>query len=194
MRDLGPVVIVALLVVPATLAAQTSIPPAGQVTPIAAVQPELPPATKLEGFKPVGAVVTLGYDDLGGAAGVRVEVREMRDAKGGARGLVVQIMESQARTERSFVDADEIPELLKGLDALLEVKANPTPFKMFEVRYTTRGELRLTAFNNAKGAVQYAVQVGRAQKALRLLEASDLLRLRGLFDAALQKLSSIGVK
>ena len=194
MRDLGPVVIVALLVVPATLVAQTSIPPAGQVTPIAAVQPELPPATKLEGFKPAaGSVVTLGYDDLGGAAGVRVEVREMRDAKGSARGLLVQIAEGQVQV-RSFVDADEIPELLKGLDALLEVKANPTPFKMFEVRYTTRGELRLTAFNNAKGAVQYAVQVGRTQKAQRLLEAPDLLRLRGSFDAALQKLNAMSAR
>jgi hypothetical protein len=192
MRDLGPAVIVALLVVPATLVAQISIPPAGQVTPIAAAQPELPPATKLEGFKSAaGSVVTLGYDDLGGAAGVRVEVREMRDAQGGARGLLVQITESQVH---SFVDADEIPELLKGLDALIEIKANPTPFKMFEVRYTTRGDLRLTAFNNAKGAVQYDVQVGRTQKAHRLLEAADLLRLRGLFDAALQKLNSMSAK
>ena len=30
---------------------------------------------------------------------------------------------SQYRKERSFVDADKIPELLKGFDALLEVSA-----------------------------------------------------------------------
>jgi len=46
------------------------------------------------------------------------------------------------------VDADEVGELLKGFDALLEVKANPTQFKNFEVRYTTRGELQLTAFSS----------------------------------------------
>ena len=35
----------------------------------------------------------------------------------------------------------------------LEVKANPTQFKMFEVRYTMQGELQLTAFNDHKGTV-----------------------------------------
>jgi len=108
------------------------------------------------------------------------------------RGLVVEVTESQYRKERSFVDADEIPELLKGFDALLEVKANPTSFKNFEVRYTTKGELQLTAFNSSNGPVMYAVQTGRTLKAQRLgLGASDMQKLRGLFEAAAQKLATL---
>jgi hypothetical protein len=146
----------------------------------------LPPATKLEGFKPAaGAVVTLGYSELGSVSGVAVDVREMRESSGDTvRGLLVNVTESQYRNERSFVDADEIPELLRGLDALLEVKANPTKFKNFEVRYTTRGELELTAFNNAQGSIRYAVKAGRTLKAQRFLDADDMRKLRGMVQAA----------
>jgi hypothetical protein len=151
------------------------------------------PATKMEGFKPAaGSVLIFGYDDLGSVDGISVDAREMRDAKGsGVRGLMVEITESQYRKERSFVDADEIPELLKGFDALLEVKTNPTPFKNFEVRYTTKGELQLTAFNTNNGSVMFAVQTGRITKAQRVgLGAADMQKLRGIFEAAAQKLAA----
>lgn len=165
---------------------------AGQPTQ---VPPNPPPATKLEGFKlAAGSVLTIGYDDLGRVGGISVDVREMRDSKGtSVRGLLVDVTEGEYRQERSFVDADEIAELLKGFDALLDVKANPTQFKSFEVRYTTRGELQLTAFNNDRGAVLYAVQAGRTLKAQRVgLSATDMQKLRSLSDAASQKLATLG--
>jgi len=157
------------------------------------------PATKLEGFKPAaGSVVTFGYNNLGrvGGFGVSVDVREMRDARGVAvRGLVVEVYQGQYREERSFVDADEIPELLKGIDALLDVRANPTSFENYEVRYTTRGELQLTAYNSGKGDIHYAVQAGRVVTAQRTdLSADDMRKLRALFQAALDKLNSVGAK
>jgi hypothetical protein len=121
----------------------------------------LPPATKLEAFKPAaGSIVTLGYNDLGQTSGVAVDARELRDVSGTTvRGLLVDVTESQYREERSFVDADEIPELLKGIDALLAVKVNPTSFDKFEVRYTTKGALELTAFNSGRD-IKYAIQAG----------------------------------
>lgn len=167
-------------------------PPAGGVQ---AAAPAPSPATKMEGFKPAaGSVLFFGYDDLGSVAGVSVDVREMRDARAsGVRGLLVEVTESQYRKERSFVDADEIPELLKGFDALLEVKSNPTAFKNFEVRYTTKGELQLTAFNSGSGSMMYAVQAGRVVKAQKVgLAAAEMQRLRVLFDAAAQKLATLG--
>jgi hypothetical protein len=168
-------------------------PVAAQSTQAPANPP--PPATKLEGFKPAaGSVVTVGYDELGKVGGISVDVREMRDSKGATvRGLLVDVTESEYRQERSFVDADEITELLKGFDALLEVKTNPTQFKNFEVRYTTRGELQLTAFNTDRGGVLYAVKAGRTLGAQRVgLSASDMQKLRSLFDAASQKLAALG--
>jgi hypothetical protein len=167
----------------------------GGVPGQSAQAPPPPPATKIEGFKPAaGSVLTIGYDELGSVGGISVDVREMRDAKGAqVRGLVVDITESQYRKERSFVDADEIPELIRGFDALLEVKVNPTQFKSFEVRYTTRGELQLTAFNTSGGAVLYAVQVGRVIKAQRVgLGAADMQKLRGLFVSAAEKIGTLG--
>lgn len=151
------------------------------------------PATKLESFKPsAGSLVTFGYDELGQGL-VSVDARELRDSKGlVVRGLVVEVYESQYRSERSFVDADEIPELLKGIDALLVVKTNPTQFKNFEVRYTTRGELELVAFNNSSGKIAYAVRAGRLVKANRTgLDTDALLKLRGQFEAGSQKLASL---
>jgi hypothetical protein len=161
----------------------------------AGVPPSPPPATKIEGFKPAaGSVLTLGYDDLGSVAGVSVDAREMRDSKGAdVRGLLVEVYESQYRKERSFIDADEVAELLKGFDALLDVQTNPTQFKSFEVRYTTKGELQLTAFNDNRGHVMFAVQAGRGLTAQSVgISAKDMQKLRGLFETALQKLNTLG--
>jgi hypothetical protein len=171
---------------------QSHTPPAAQ----SAQAPAAPsPATKMEAFKPAaGSVVTLGYDDLGKVRGISVDVREMRDAKGNkVRGLVVDVMQSEYRRDRSFVDADEIPELLKGFDALLEVKDNPTQFKNFEVRYTTKGDLQLVAFNSLRtSTVLYSVKAGRALAAEVIgLDASDMQKLRGLFQTASEKLAAL---
>lgn len=195
MRPLGRIAgafVLAWVTLATPLAAQTGATLPGQTPP--AAQAPLPPATKLEAFKPAaGSVVVVGYDELGDIRGISVDVREMRDAKGpSVRGLLVEITESQYRKERSFVDADEIPELLKGFDAILDVKANPTQFTNFEVRYTTRGELQLTAFNTKNGGVLFAVQVGRSLKAQRVgLSGAEMQTLRATFDAALQKLNTL---
>jgi hypothetical protein len=164
----------------------------GQLPASTGQTPSPPPATKIEAFKPAaGSVVTFGYDELGGVGGISVDVREFRDAaKTAVRGLVVEVTESQYREERSFVDADEIPELLRGIDALLDVKTNPTPFQNFEVRYTTKGELRLTAFN-AGNEIKYAVEAGRTLKANRRIDADDMRKLRTIFAAAQTKLASL---
>jgi len=150
----------------------------------------------MEGFKPAaGSVVTIGYDDLGVVGVISVDVRQLLDGRGkDVRGLLVEIRESEYKTGRSFVDADEIPELLRGFDALLEVKANPTAFKHFEVRYTTKGELQLTAFNAGDGSIMFAVQTGRGITAQVVgLSIPEMKQLRGLFQAAAQKLATLPV-
>lgn len=155
----------------------------------------LPPATKLEAFLPEpGSVVTIGFDPLRGlqsVTGVMVEVREVHDDRGdGARGLIVRVSEGDTRRDFSYVDAEEVPSLLAGIDALLQVSTNPTPFAMFEVRYATRGELEFTVFNNPRGEIVYAVQAGRTIRAQRVLSTSDMSRLRGLLDAAQARLTA----
>jgi len=168
-----------------TALSQAPIPPGASAPPP-------PPATKLEAFRPeAGSVLTLGYNVLGKVNGISVEEREMRDSKGGkVRGVVVDITQGEYREERSFIDADELPELIKGIDALLAVKTNPTTFENFEVRYTTKGELQITAFSN-DNQVRYAVQAGRVLTAQVFTDADGVRRLQTMFEKAQEQFSVV---
>jgi hypothetical protein len=161
--------------------------------PIVLTSP-LPPATMMEGFQyPVGTLFTVGYDDLGEVAGISVEVREMRDARGGrVRGVVVEVTASQSVREQALIDADELPDLLKGFDAMLEIRANPTQFRNFETRFATRGELILSANSSRNRGVLYAVEAGRLVKARRGgLNGGEMHQLKVLLEAASQKLATL---
>ena len=163
------------------------------------VAPPPPPATKLEAFTPkAGSLVTLGYDELGAIAkfaasgSVSVDVRELSADVGDAvRGLVVTVRESQYRNENAFVDAEEIDELLAAIDALMAIKTNPTTFVHFERSYSTKGELRLTAYNVTEG-IRYSVRTGRVLRAsVSTLTTGDLLKLRTMIAAGQAKLRAL---
>jgi hypothetical protein len=166
--------------------------PAAQQPPAALLGP-LPPATMLEGFpQPIGSMLTLGYDELGDVGGVSVDVREIRDTRGGrVRGLVVEIVAAPNGSEQSLVDADEIPGLMKAMDDLVAITANPTQFRSFEVRYMTRGELALTASSSRNRGIVFGVEVGRLAKVRRALTAGEMHQLRTLFEVASQKLATL---
>jgi hypothetical protein len=187
----GALALASIVFCPAGAHAQD--PPAPLPLPTTSVPPLLPPATKLEAFQPaIGSVLTVAFDVLGRVEGISVDVREMRDSRGGSvRGLVVRVAESDRHEEMSFIDEDELPDLVKGIDALLDVRGNPTTFKNFEVQYATRGELVLTVFNTPNGTVLYAVQAGRPVTSRRAgLSTAEMLKLRGMFEAGAQKLSA----
>jgi hypothetical protein len=156
------------------------------------------PATKLEAFQPVaGQVTTLGYDPLGTISpGVTVpstlsvDVRQIQGVSGGSvRGVVVEISTS-LRTARSFVDEDELPELMKGIDALLTVKSNPTSFASFEIRYRTKGDLVLTVFNTGGNRIRFAITAGRVLSENRTVDESEFRRFRDWIEKAQTKLAS----
>ncbi len=50
----------------------------------------------------------------------------------------------------------------------------------------------MIAFNNAKGEVQFAIQAGRVVKAKRFLNLSDLQKIRGMLQAAADRLAAKG--
>ena len=164
----------------------------GQATTPASPPPP-PPATKIEAFKPAaGSIVTFGFNELGKISGVSVDARELRDSKGAVvRGVVVEVTQSQYREERAFIDADEIPELVKGIDAILAVNANPTTYQNFEVRYETKGALQITAFSSSRsGGISYAVQAGRTLRAQVFADQTAIQKLKAMFEAAIPLLSS----
>ena len=167
-----------------------------QVPAARAPQQPPPPATKLEAaFDPsAGTLTTIGYDDLGTIPGqVTVEVREVRGPKGVlARGLLVRVRESDYSRDNAFVDADELPELLKGLDAILAIKENPTPFQGFEMSYTTRGKLELSAYSSGLGSIRYAIQAGRVTTSTVVNVHSDYMtRFRAMIVAAQEKIATL---
>src|SRR3954469_11435712 len=157
--------------------------------PVAATPATPPaPATKVESFRPAaGTLVTIGYNELGTIGyNVSVDARELSDVRGAkVRGVVVTVIQGQYRTETAMIDADELPELIRGVDALLALKSNPTRYENFEVRYTTKGELELTAYNSDK-AISYTVQAGRVTTASVEVDEDGLRKLRAMFDAANQ--------
>lgn len=174
------------------LVAQRGTPPA---TAQAQAVP-LPPATKIEAFVPAaGSITTLGFDKLGKLGSfpfAEVELRELRDAKGAVvRGLLVTVTESQYREESSFVDIDELPELVKGIDAILAINTNATPFQDFQTTYSTRGALSVVAYTNGK-SVRYGVRAGRGIFATAPnLESRELLQFRAMVETALSKVAGL---
>src|SRR5687768_1754137 len=199
MRGLRRFVIAVALIGLATPAAaqgvQIGVPP-NLPLPVV-VQPAPLPATKLELFQPdAGAIVTVGHEVLGAIARARVfvEVRDMRDTKGNmAGGASLHIIESGARDERAFIDVDELPGVLRSFEALLKYSANPTTFKRFEARFTTRGNLSFVAYSNTTGAIEYALQVNKVPLAtISNIESGDMLKLHALLEQALQKLNIAG--
>jgi len=134
--------------------------------------------------------MTFGYNNLGNVSNIAVDARELSDTRGGlVRGVAVEITQSEYREERSFVDADELPELIRGIDALLAVKTNPTRYENFEVRYTTKGDLQITAFNSGQ-KISYAIRTGRVTTAQAFIDEVGLQKLRAIFQAANQLLST----
>ena len=135
-------------------------------------------------------MLTIGYTSLAKVSSTSIDARELRDGRGATvRGLVVDVTQSQYRQERSFVDVDEIPELIKGANALLEVQANPTTHKNFEVRYTTKGQLEITAYNDDTGKIEYVVQAGRGVSAKDYMNAKEFAQFRDALVAAQTRLA-----
>jgi hypothetical protein len=193
MRIHGWVLVTAILAA-APAAAQPAQTQAQAPQPPIVIGPPPPPATALEAFAVgPGAVLMTAYEDLGEVDGVFVEAREMRD--GGvrrARGLVVTIAGRQASPEQAYVDPDEFVDLLKGFDALLAITTNPTgQFRNFDMRYSTRGELVLTASSTRNRGVLYGVEVGRVMRTRRVLDGGEFHQLRTLVEAAQQKLATL---
>jgi hypothetical protein len=160
----------------------------------AKVQTEPIPTTKMEAFHPVeGSVVTLGYDEIPtGVRKVTLDARQLKSSDGSSvKGMKIEISEGDYKQEAVFIDMDELPELIHAIDVLAAISSNPTQSTSFEVRYTSRGSLQLTAFNQANGQISYAIQVGRITKAQTFTEVRGMQSLKQAFMAARLKLDTL---
>jgi hypothetical protein len=168
-----------------------------------AAEPEKP-KTKLEAFVAQdGVVVIRGFSKIGEIAGkfgssVIVESKEFTNAGSGKRehGITVQVKEA-GRLERdhtSYVDFDEIPSLLKGLDYISKVDKSSTTLDQFQADYRTKGDLVVSTFNDSSGTkVSVAVSSGAIGRTTAYFALADLERFRALVQTAYASLERLRI-
>jgi hypothetical protein len=159
------------------------------------------PRTKLEAFeKQSGSVIIRGFSEIGSVAGtygghVTVESREFTNASSGKKeyGIVVEVKESGRleRDDRSFVDYEEIPALLKGLEYIAKVDHSVTTLNDFQADYRTKGDLMISTFSSSTiGGTAAAVQSGRIGAVSVIINMEALQQLRSVLEQAKAKLDA----
>jgi hypothetical protein len=159
------------------------------------------PKTKLEAFVAQdGVVIIRGSSKVGDIRGqygsaVMIEAKEFTNASSGRRehGITVEVKEG-GRLERehtSFVDFDEIPSLLKGLEYIGKVEKSATALDQFQADYRTKGDLVVSTFNTEGGETRLGVSSGRIGRTRAFLPISDLERMRELIQNAYARLEGI---
>ena len=180
MRSLLPV---AFLAMSAPLLAQSEHSP----------EPEKP-KTKLEAFVAQdGAVIVQGFSKIGEVKGqystsVVVESKELTNASSGKKehGITFEVRETRPeRDHTSYVDYDEIPSLIKGLEYIAKVDKSATPFDNFQADYRTRGDLQISTYSTDGGAkIAAAVSSGTIGRTRAFLTLRDLDSLRTFVETA----------
>lgn len=157
--------------------------------------------TKLEKFQSrTGSVIIKNFSRTGSLRGIggtlNVLSMDFTDAQSGTKvqGMVIEIKESGRleRSDRSFIDNDEIDGLLKGIDYISKVQAPTTKQDLFEAKYRTRGDFTVTTFNSsdASEGVQVALTIGRFNQVSVYLKLSELSTFRELILMAKGKLEA----
>jgi hypothetical protein len=150
--------------------------------------------TKIETFEAkTGAVIIRGFTTTGGVVGqlggqVTVEAVEMSDAAAGSKmsGVKINVAkgDSIGTENASFVDADEIDSLLKGIDYITKLDASVTKMKSFQADYRTKGDLDIATYSNSNGGIGAAIISGEIGPVQVFLPHDGLVQLRALLVEA----------
>jgi hypothetical protein len=149
------------------------------------------PKTKLEQmFSGSGQVILKSFkeiDDVEAAFDAKVTVTAVKltNASSGttSSGVRIDVEEGERHSHSSYIDADELPGLLKGIDYITGVDAEKLAFPDYEAHYQTKGDLDVVVFSSASGAraVIASGDIGRAQAFVSL---DNLARFRKLVAEA----------
>ncbi len=157
----------------------------------------VPPLTRLEAFMgQQGAPMVHGSSRAGavrgdGASFVAVAIREITNASSGERALGVTIDVKKAEADRrSYVDLEELPALLSGLEGIAKVDRSFTTLDQLETYYRTKGGLVITVYNTHTG-MKAAVSTGVTAVVTTELEFAEFLRLRQLLQGAYDSLKAV---
>lgn len=155
-------------------------------------EPEAP-KTKLEALAAQeGVVIIRGFSKIGEVRGqygslVAIESKEFTNASTGKREYGISVaVKADGRLERehtSYVDFDEIPALLAGLEYIGNVDKSSTALDQFQADYRTRGDLVVGTFSTESGTM-VVVSSGIIGKTTAYLASADLGRIRELIQSA----------
>jgi hypothetical protein len=149
-----------------------------------------------------GAVIVRGFSKVGEVKGqfgtsVLIESKEFTNASTGKKehGITFEVKEG-GRLERdhtSYVDYDEIPSLVKGLEYIAKVDKSATTFDNFQADYRTRGDLQFSVFSQDGGAkIGAAVSSGTIGKTQAFIALADLDSIRAVVETARTGLAACG--
>ncbi|MBV8781290.1 MAG: hypothetical protein JO353_07825 [Phycisphaerae bacterium] len=158
-----------LLLLPALSWAQTETP---EIETTNVVINPAPPKTKLEAVATAkGVLVIGGFTDIGtistdSGEGVLVTAVEYTNASNQERhyGLILtvhQIQGSASRYARSYIDEDELDDLISSLEAMQRLDHTATQLADFTGRLRTRGDLEIgnVPIDGARALMIRAVQI-----------------------------------
>jgi hypothetical protein len=157
------------------------------------------PRTQLETFATqTGTAVVKGYSEIGSVRGmgtVSVDCMELTNVSTGTRqmGITIDVKESGRleRSDRSFVDYDEIEPLLTGIDYISKVTSSSTQLSNFEAIYKTRGSLSVVTFSGSSGKIEATVSTGYIGAARAFISTDQLAELRTVIAKAKKTLDEI---
>jgi hypothetical protein len=149
------------------------------------------PKTKLEAFNgESGAVIIKGYTDIGtinSLGAVTIAAMTFKNAKTGDETKGLSILLKNAATyvseSNAYIDYDEIAGLLSGIDYISQADTSVTKFANFEATYSTRGNVKITVFNNSTGLNQVNMKVGLVGNGV-FMKVEELTKLRENIAAA----------
>lgn len=117
------------------------------------------PKTELEKFSSKsGEVIVRGFEQIGvvrGEYSTSIEVvanhymNKNNDDE--AFGITITVQEEDGRyskSERSYIDYDEIESLIEGIKYIAKVNRESTKLRDFQADYKTRGDFTISTFNN----------------------------------------------
>ncbi|MGB9180894.1 MAG: hypothetical protein WCB68_16805 [Pyrinomonadaceae bacterium] len=160
--------------------------------------PDIIPQTKIEAFQyQTGAVIIKAFTRIGAmrGAGGTVEVIsiEFTEARSGRKeqGIVVDVKEfgRTERSERSYIDDNEIAPLLRAIDDISKIGTDVTKLANFEARYTTRGDFSIATFNEAE-TINVAIGGGHVTRVEAVFKFIDLEKFKGLLLNAKSRLDA----
>ena len=160
----------------------------------------LEPRTKLEEIESrYERVITKGFTQYATlnvrAVEVRLDAVEMKDTANSTRalGFIIALRESgdKPRENRSFIDYEEIDQLIKGMEAVSKVNETMTKLAGFEARYRTLGDLEINVFRQTRSGTAASLLSGICDRVTGFLTLDDLDKLRGHLIEAKARLDEI---